>query len=195
MPQLDAAALATLFHDARTHRAWTGEPVDDATLRELWRLTALGPTAMNTVPLRVAFVKSAAAKERLKPCLDAGNVEKTMTAPVTAILAVDLDFPSKLGVLSPHRDLSGVFAGKEAMVLDTATTNGWLEAGYFLMAARALGLDGGPMGGFDKAKVDAAFLSGTAWKSFLLVNLGHGDGSKLFPRAPRLSFEQAARIE
>jgi 3-hydroxypropanoate dehydrogenase len=197
MPRIDPSALAQLFTDARTHRAWRPGAVDDATLRELWDLTDLGPTSMNVVPMRAVFVRSPEAKARLKPCLDAGNVDKTMAAPVTAVLAFDAAFYEKLGKLVPGRDVSGYFAGPEkaAAADEAARTNAWLQAGYFILAARALGLDCGPMGGFDKARTDAAFLAGSSWRSFLLVNLGHGDPAPLWPRAPRLSFDEAARVE
>jgi 3-hydroxypropanoate dehydrogenase len=197
MPRIETSALAQLFHDARTHRAWRPEPVEDATLRALWDLAELGPTAMNAVPMRAVFVRSPAAKARLKPCLDAGNVDRTMAAPATALLAYDVAFHEKLGKLVPGRDVSGAFAGpdKAAAALETARTNAWLQAGYFILAARALGLDCGPMGGFDAARTDEAFLAGSPWRSFLLVNLGHGDPAQLRPRAPRLAFDEAARVE
>jgi 3-hydroxypropanoate dehydrogenase len=196
MPALDDSALRTLFSDARTHNAWRDQPVSAATLRELVRLTHFGPTAMNTTPLRIVFVQSAAAKEKLRPALSPGNVDKTMQAPVTAVLAFDTEFQEQGHKLFPARDVKGMMLKMPAEKRHAmAAQNANLEAGYFILAARALGLDAGPMGGFEPAKVDEAFLAGTGWRSFLLVNLGHGDESKLFPRNPRLPFEDVARVE
>jgi 3-hydroxypropanoate dehydrogenase len=195
---LDAAGLRLLFEDARTHRVWKDEPVDDELLRQLYALVKLGPTSANSQPIRLAFVKSRAAKARLAPALDAGNVERTMTAPVTAIVAFDRAYYTQLDRLNPHG--KGVLAEKAARepaeARDrSAEQSATLQAGYLILAARALGLDCGPMGGFDAAKVDAEFFGGRSWKTFLLVNLGHGDASKLRPRAPRLEFEDACVIE
>jgi 3-hydroxypropanoate dehydrogenase len=189
--------LDLLFLGARTHSAWLDRPVDDATLHRLWELTRMPPTSANSNPLRVVFVKSAAAKERLRPTLAPGNVDKTMTAPVTAIVAYDLEFAAKMGELFPARPEMGAGLAKmpEAARDRWVLLNGSLQAGYFILAARALGLDAGPMGGFDNAKVDAEFLAGTSWRSNILVNLGYGDASKLFPRNPRLAFETACRID
>jgi 3-hydroxypropanoate dehydrogenase len=192
MSSINDPALDQLFRTARTHRTWTSDPVPDAILQELWQLASLGPTAMNTCPLRAVFVRSAEAKQRLVRCVDAGNAEKTATAPVTTILAYDVAFHRQMGTLAPGRDLSTAFPD-EAASLETARTNALLQAGYFLMAARALGLDCGPMGGFNPTAVDAAFLAGSSWRSFLLCNLGHGDASQLWPRAPRLAFGEGAR--
>ena len=189
----DAAAL--LFDDARTHNAWTAEPVSADTLRQLHERAKWGPTAMNTSPLRVQFVVSAEARERLLPLMAEGNRAKTAAAPVVALLGRDVDFHEHLPQLAPHmagirEKLAGAPASRESM----SQLNGSLQAGYFILAARSLGLDCGPMGGFDAAGVDAAFWAGTAVKSLLVVNLGHGDPAGLRPRAPRLSFEQACRI-
>ena len=196
MPALDEAALHQLFLDARTHGHWLDKPVDDGTLRRLHALAQLGPTGANMTPLRVVFVKSAAAKEKLRPALNPGNVDKTMNAPVTAIVAYDLAFYEQAPKLFPARDM------KTAMLklppekrLGLALQSGTLQAGYLILAARALGLDAGPMGGFDSAKVDEAFFAGSPWRSSLLINLGYGDASKLHPRLPRLGFEDVARIE
>ena len=196
MPALEEAVLHQLFLDARTHSHWLDKPVADETLRRLSALAHLGPTSANMTPLRLVFVKSAAAKERLKPALSPGNVDKTMQAPVTVIIAHDLEFYEQAPKLFPGRDLktSMLKATPERRLL-LATQSSTLQAGYLIVAARALGLDAGPMGGFESAKVDEAFLAGSTWRSSLLINLGYGDPSKLHPRLPRLSFEDVARIE
>jgi 3-hydroxypropanoate dehydrogenase len=196
MTTLSPDAIAQLFTEARTHHVWSTRQVDDAVLRQVYELTKWGPTSANTSPMRVVFVKSAAAKEKLKPALMPLNVEKTMTAPATAIIAVDTTFWEHLPKLFPGRDMKTSIGGmpaemRDRMGLQSAT----LEAGYFILAARALGLDCGPMGGFDAAKVDAAFFADSTWRSTLLVNIGYGDASKLRPRLPRLDFAEAARIE
>ena len=191
---LPGSALDQLFRTARTHNELTGE-VSDETLRELYDLAKWGPTSANTSPLRLVFVKSAEAKAKLGPALDEGNYAKTMAAPVTAIVAFDLAFYEKLPYLFPHTDARGWFDGKPEDVLTTiALRNGSLQGAYVLMAARALGLDTGPMSGFNNALVDETFFAGTKIKSNFLINLGHGDTAKLFPRSPRLSFDEAARI-
>ena len=194
---LPEASLERLFLQARTHNGWLDAPVDDALLRRLFELTRLGPTAANSGPARFLFVKSPAAKERLRPALAAGNVDKTMAAPVTAIVAYDEAFHEKVPQLFPARpQMREMFASMPADKRDwMLLQNGSLAAGYLIMAARALGLDCGPMGGFDRAAVDLAFFAGTPWRSILLVNLGHGDPKQLYPRNPRLEFEQACRIE
>jgi 3-hydroxypropanoate dehydrogenase len=197
MPTLSDDALAQLFHAAQTHSAWLDTPVDDALLRKIYETMRWAPTSANVSPMRVLFVKSAAAKERLLPAMAAGNVDKTRLAPVTAVLAYDLDFASKVPTLFPSRpEMAAHFgampAEKKTLFL---TQNSWLQAGYFILAARALGLDCGPMLGFDATKVDEAFFSTRSWRSILLVNLGYGDASKLFPRNPRLDFEAAGAIE
>ena len=197
MTTLDEAFWRLLLLDARTHVGWKAEPIDDATLRRLYELVRMAPTGANSQPLRIAFVKSAAAKERLRPALDAGNVDKTMAAPVTAILAWDSRFFDEMHKLVPHRPDMGKRLG-ERPVADrerAGTQSAYLQAGYFILAARGLGLDCGPMGGFDPAKVDAEFFADGRWRSLLLVNLGHGDPTKLRPRAPRLEFEEACRVE
>jgi len=196
MAPLSPEALAALF-TARTHGAFLDRPVDEAALRRLYELTRLGPTGGNTNPLRIVFVKSAAARERLRPALSPGNVDKTMKAPVTTILAWDTRFHERMPQLFPARPQMGesLAALPEAKRERMATQSANLSAGYFILAARSLGLDCGPMGGFDADKVDAAFLEGTGWRSLLLVNLGYGDATALHPRLPRLSFEEACRIE
>jgi 3-hydroxypropanoate dehydrogenase len=186
-----------LFTEARTHGAWLDRPVPDDLLERLYALVRMGPTGGNTQPLRVVFVKSREAKERLRPALAPGNVDKTMSAPVTAIVAFDARYYDKLPQLFPARaGMRDQLAGMpEAQRDRLGTQSALLQAGYLILAARALGLDCGPMGGFDPAQVDAAFFPDGPWRSLLLVNLGYGDRDKLFPRLPRLSFEEACRVE
>lgn len=191
---LSDAALDQLFRTARTHNELAGE-VSDETLRQLYELAKWGPTSANMSPLRLVFVKSADAKAKLGPALDQGNYAKTMAAPVTAIVAYDLAFYEKLPYLFPHTDARGWFDTKPESDLTTiALRNGSLQGAYVLMAARALGLDTGPMSGFNNALVDETFFAGTKIRSNFLINLGHGDTAKLFPRSPRLSFDEAADI-
>jgi 3-hydroxypropanoate dehydrogenase len=193
---LDDRALDRLFREARTHNKWTDRPVPDAKLRELYDLLKWGPTSANASPARFVFVRTPEGKAKLKPALSAGNVEKTMTAPVTVIVAHDLNFYDRLPELFPHApDAKTWFTGSYSFAEQTAFRNGSLQGAYLILAARAVGLDAGPMSGFDNAKVDEAFLAGTNWKSNFLVNLGYGDPAGLFPRNPRLSFEEAARLE
>jgi 3-hydroxypropanoate dehydrogenase len=184
-------ALDVIFRAARTHRHWLDKPVSPALLMAIYDLMRWGPTSGNTNPGRIVFVTSPEAKERLKPHLDAGNVEKTMTAPVTAILGYDFDFPRHMQKLNPR---AGAFADAAANQV-TAFRNGSLQGAYFIIAARALGLDCGPMSGFDNAGVDREFFAGTAVKSNFLCNLGYGDPAKLYPRGARLSFDEACRID
>lgn len=192
---LPATALARLFREARTHNAIGGEVGDD-TLRALYDLVKFGPTEANACPARFVFVKSAEAKARLAPALSDGNRDKTLAAPVTVIIGLDMAFYDKLPVLFPHTDARSWFAGSDEARLERVGLRGSsMQAAYLIMAARALGLDCGPMSGFDNAMVDAAFFQGTAVRSNILVNLGHGDPAQLFPRSPRLSFDEAARIE
>jgi 3-hydroxypropanoate dehydrogenase len=197
MTVLDDAALGLLFLDARTHRRWVDRPVEDALLRRVYELARWPPTSANSQPMRVVFVRSADAKERLRSALDAGNVEQTMSAPVTAIVAYDLRFFEQMAKLAPTRpDIGARFGSAPEAVRDRlAFQGGTLQGGYLMLAARALGLDCGPMGGFDRAKVDAAFFPDGQWKSNFLLNLGYGDSAALRPRAPRLKFEEACRIE
>ena len=188
--------LDIIFRRARTHSAWLDKPVEDALLRQVYDLAKLGPTSANMCPMRIVFVKSRAAKEKLKPALDAGNVTKTMSAPVTAIIAMDVHFYEKLPKLYPHVDAKAWFKDLPENVLEyVALRNSSLQGAYFMLAARAHGLDCGPMSGFDNAKVDALFFAGTTVKSNFLCNLGYGDVSKLHPRSPRLSFDEACRFE
>lgn len=191
---LDTTALDILFNKARTHTHWLDKPVDKALLERIYNLARMGPTSANCCPMRIEFVQSKEAKERLKPCLDEGNVTKTMTAPVTAIIAYDLEFYEKLPKLYPQTDAKSWFAGKTDYIQSTAFRNGSLQGAYFILAARSQGLDCGPMSGFNNARVDGAFFGGTAWKSNFLCNLGYGDPAKVYPRNPRLEFAEACRV-
>ncbi len=193
-PTLDEGALDLLFRTARTQNAWTDREVSDETLRALYDLLRMGPTSANCSPARFLFLRTREAKERLRPALSAGNIEKTMAAPVTVIVGYDPRFFDLLPRLFPHADARAWFAGNEALAQETAFRNGTLQGGYLILAARALGLDCGPMSGFDKAKVDAEFLAVWGWKSNFLVNLGHGDSSGLFARSPRLDFDEACQL-
>jgi 3-hydroxypropanoate dehydrogenase len=187
-------STAQLFEVARTHGAWLDLPVDDDILRRAYELAKWGPTGANTCPLRIIFVRSSAAKEKLLSVVAETNRDKTRAAPVTAILAYDLAFHERLPQLFPQKDLRPTFVGNAALTESTAFRNGTLQAAYFILAARALGLDVGPMSGFDNARCDEAFLAGTTWRSNFLCNLGHGDGAKLHPRLPRLEFEDVCKI-
>jgi 3-hydroxypropanoate dehydrogenase len=192
---LNQAALDILFRNARTHSAWLDQPVTDHTLRELYDLTKMGPTSMNCSPARIVFLRTTEAKERLRPFLMPSNVDKTMAAPATAIVAYDLKFYERLQQLFPHyAGAREIFANNVELAQITATRNGTLQGGYFILAARALGLDCGPMSGFDNAKADAEFFPGESVKSNFLCNLGYGDPAKLFPRNPRLSFDEACQL-
>ena len=183
-----------IFDNARTHNGFTNQPVTEATLRQLYDLMKWGPTSANCSPARILFVSTPAAKERLLGCMSPGNVDKTRQAPVTAIIGMDLDFPELRPKLFPHADAKSWFAGKPAFIETSAFRNSSLQGGYFIVAARALGLDCGPMSGFDNAKVDELFWAGTAVKTNFICNLGHGDASKLFGRSPRLGFDEACRV-
>jgi 3-hydroxypropanoate dehydrogenase len=193
--RLPDACLDAIFRNARTHNAFQDTPVPEATLRELYDLLKWGPTSANSEPARFVFVVSRQAKERLRPALSAGNLDKTMAAPVTVIVGYDLEFHEKLPYLFPHTDARSWFAGKPQLILTTAFRNGTLGGAYLMIAARALGLDVGAMSGFDNAKVDAEFFPDGKVKSNFLCNLGYGEPAKLLPRHPRLSFEEACRIE
>ncbi len=193
--RLNDTALDQLFRSARTQNDFLDQPVTDAQLRALYDLLKWGPTSANMSPARFVFVRSPAAKEKLRPALSEGNLAKTLAAPVTVIVAQDEDFHEKLPYLFPHTDAKSWFDGPRESRREAAFRNGTLQGAYLILAARALGLDAGPMSGFDNAKVDAAFFAGTTIKSNFLVNLGIGDPRGLFPRSPRLSFDEAARIE
>lgn len=192
---LDDFALDQLFRSARTYNAFSGE-IDDATLHRLYDLLKWGPTAANASPARFVFVRSPEAKAKLGPALDPGNREKTLAAPVTVVVGYDMAFYDKLPVLFPHTDARSWFVGRPEPVLETvALRNGSLQGAYLILAARSLGLDCGPMSGFNNAMVDEAFFAGTAIRSNFLVNLGKGDATSIFPRSPRLGFDEACRIE
>jgi 3-hydroxypropanoate dehydrogenase len=191
MNTLPDAGLDLLFRNARTYHAWKPEPVSDETLHEIYELYKMGPTSFNTEPGRVVFVRTEEAKARLLPVLSPVNVEKSRTAPVVAIIAYDTEFYEKLPKLVPHMDARGFFAGNAPLIQETAFRNGTLQGAYLIIAARALGLDCGPMSGFDPVKLNAEFFPDGKWKANFVCNLGHGDGSKLFPRAPRLDFAEA----
>lgn len=192
---LDDRALDQLFRAARTQNKWQDRPVPDAKLQELYELLKWGPTSANSSPARFVFVRTPEGKAKLKEALSAGNTEKTMTAPVTVIVCHDSYFYDKLGQLFPHADAKPWFTSSPEFAEKTAFRNGSLQGAYLMLAARAVGLDVGAMSGFDNAKVDELFLFGTGWKSNFLVNLGYGDPAGLFPRSPRLSFDEAARLE
>ena len=186
--------LDLIFRKARTHRAWLDRPVPDTLLRQVYELACLGPTSANCSPMRVLFVKSREAKERLRPSLSPGNVDKTMQAPVTAIIGHDLEFHEQLPRLFPTADMRANFVGKPELIAATAFRNGGLQGAYLMLAARALGLDCGGMSGFDNAKVDAEFFPEGRVKSNFLCNLGYGDAAKVGPRAPRLPFDEVCRL-
>ncbi len=188
-------ALDTIFRAARTNRHWQDKPVSAALLMAIYDLMRWGPTSANTNPGRIVFVVSKEAKERLRPHLDAGNVNKTMTAPATAILGYDLDFPRFVPKLNPHSPDAKDWFDDARLIETTAFRGGTLQGAYFVIAARALGLDCGPMSGFDNSGVDRAFFAGTAIRSNFLCNIGYGDPVGLRARAPRLSFDEACRIE
>lgn len=192
---LDDRSLDQLFRTAHTYQRWLDRPVTDETLKALYDLMKWGPTASNSCPARIVFVRSTQAKERLLQALAAGNVAKTRAAPVTAILAWDTAFWELMGPLAPHMDPRKAFEGKPELAHETAYRSATLQGGYFILAARALGLDCGPMSGFDNAKLDALFFADGRYKSNFLVNLGYGEEGAYYPRAPRLDFEVAARIE
>ena len=190
MPLDDTGLLRTLFEDARTHYSWDERPVSDDDLRRVFETMKWAPTSANASPARFVFVRSTEGKEKLRPALSAGNLAKTMAAPVCAIVAYDPHFYNHLPRLFPQADAKSWFAGNDKLALDTAFRNGTLQGAYFILAARAHGIDCGPMSGFDNDKVDAAFLADRGWKSNFLINLGHGDGANQFPRAPRFGFDE-----
>jgi 3-hydroxypropanoate dehydrogenase len=194
-PRLSDAALDQLFRTARTYNGFRDEPVGDDKLHALYELMKWGPTSANGCPMRVVFARSPEAKEKLRPALSPGNLDKTMKAPVTAIIGRDLDFFEHLPRLYPATDARSWFVGNEPLIEHTALVNGTLQAAYLILAARALGLDCGPMGGFNAGMVDASFFAGTRIKSVVLVNLGYGDPAKVYPRGPRFDFAEVCRIE
>lgn len=188
---LDEAALDALFRNARTHDVFADTPVTDETLHALYDLVKLGPTSGNSCPGRFLVIRSPEAKEKLRPALSLGNLDKTMAAPLTIVVAYDPFFHNRLPELYPGLDLKGWFAGNPDLVEETGFRNSTLQGAYLLMAARALGLACGPMSGFDRLKLDRAFFSSSSWKSNFLINLGYPKGEELPPRLPRLAFEQA----
>jgi 3-hydroxypropanoate dehydrogenase len=192
--KVSAECLDQLFLKARTHWVWRPEPVPLELLKELYNVARFGPTSANSSPARFVFLTTPQAKERLRPALSPTNVEKTMTAPVTVIVAWDTEFHDKLPQLFPARDMRSIFAGNAALIHETAFRNGTLQGAYLMIAARGLGLDCGPMSGFDQQKVNAEFFPDGKWKANFLCNIGYGDPSKLFPRNPRLSFDEACRV-
>ena len=192
---LSEASLDQLFRSARTFNAWLPKEVSDEQLQQIYDLAKFGPTSANSSPMRVVFVKSKAAKAKLEPFLSDGNRAKTMEAPVTAIVATDHEFYEQLPRLFPHADARSWFVGNQPLIDTTAFRNATLQGAYLLLAARAVGLDCGPMSGFDNAGVDAAFFAGTSIKSNFLISIGYGDASRnLFARSPRLAFGEACTI-
>jgi 3-hydroxypropanoate dehydrogenase len=191
---LDDAALDRLFREARSYNCWSSETVADETLHELYELLKFGPTAMNSTPARFVFVKGADAKSKLAGCLSSGNLVKVQQAPVTVIIGMDGKFPEKLSTLFPHMPGAAAKFTDAGLLQTTMMRNASLQGAYLILAARALGLDCGPMSGFDNAKVDAAFFAGTPMKSNFLCALGTGTPELLFPRLPRLSFDEACKI-
>ncbi|WP_428391534.1 malonic semialdehyde reductase [Lichenicoccus sp.] len=193
MSALDNSALATLFTDARSQNGWHPDGVDDAEIRKAFDIAKWGPTSMNTQPMRLVLLRSSEAKERLKPALAPTNVEKVLTAPVVAIIAYDVEFHNKLPTVFPHNPKAqAYFTANEAMIEPTAFRNGSLQAAYLMLALRAVGLDVGPMSGFDAAKVNAEFFADKSWRANLICGIGHGDPAKVFNRLPRLTFDDVS---
>lgn len=187
--------LDQLFFQARSHNGWQARDVTYTQLQQIYDLMKMGPTSLNSCPARIVFIKSAEAKERLKPCLNEGNVHKSMTAPVVALLGVDLEFYNKLNKLWPHQpEAPNWYIGKPDKINEVAFRNGTLQGAYFIMAVRSLGLDAGPMSGFNFAKMDETFFPGGKVKSNFICAIGYGDDSKLYPRGPRLDFDEACTI-
>jgi 3-hydroxypropanoate dehydrogenase len=191
---LNDTALDTLFYAARTHNGWLDRPVSDAQLAHVFDMMKWGPTSANSSPARIVFVKSAPEKDKLVACMAAGNAAKVLAAPVTAVVGMDMEFYEKLPQLAPHMDAKSWFTGNQALADATAFRNSSLQGAYLMMAARAIGLDCGPMSGFDADKVNQAFFAGSTVKVNFVCSLGYGDAAKLHPRGPRLSFEQACQI-
>jgi len=191
---LDEQGLDVVFRTARTHWNWTDRPVTDDELRRVYDLLRLGPTSANCSPARFLFLRTQESRDKLRPALSAGNVDKVMAAPVTVIVSYDPAFYDQLPKLYPETDAKSWFADNKELAKDTAFRNGTLQGAYLIMAARAVGLDAGPMSGFDNARVDQDFMSWRGWKSNFLVSLGHGEAEKLPPRAPRLEFWEACEL-
>lgn len=192
--RLSQDAIDQLFHNARTHNAWRDRPVPTGLLQDLYDLARMGPTSANASPGRFVFLTTPEAKARLIPALSPTNVDKTKAAPVTAIVAWDTEFHDHLPRLMPYADFRSYFVGNDALIHETAFRNSSLQGGYFILAARALGLDVGPMSGFDAQKVNAEFFPDGKWRVNFIANLGYGDQTKLFPRQPRLEFHEAAVV-
>ena len=206
--RLSEEGMDLVFREARTHNAWLNQPVSDEALRQLYDLMKWGPTSANCSPARILFLRTPEAKQRLLPALAPGNVEKTMAAPVTAIIAYDIKFYELLPKLFPHADARSWFTDTPELALTTARRNSSMQGAYFIIAARSLGLDCGPMSGFDNTKVDHEFFPAdpkenafqleyfpdSHVKSNFLCNLGYGDPAKLFPRSPRLEFDEACKL-
>ncbi|MEO1549233.1 MAG: malonic semialdehyde reductase [Pseudomonadota bacterium] len=192
--QLDEGAIDLILRDARSHYAWTDRPVSDEMLRTLYEITIQGPTSMNTCPARFVFITSEAGKDRLAKSLKPANVAKMMGAPVTAIIAHDLEFWKELPFTFPHEDRRHFFEGKDRHIADTAFRNGTLQGAYFMIAARAMGLDVGAMSGFSNAAVDEEFFAQSCWKSNFLCNLGYADETALFAKLPRFAFDEVCEI-
>lgn len=191
---LDLKVLDQLFTNARTHTQWHERPINEATIRRLYDLTKMGPTSANGCPARFVWIHSEAAKQRLQPCLAPGNVDQTMSAPLTVIVAMDMEFYEKMPELYPHTDARAWFVGNDALIQETAMRNSSLQGAYLIMAARSLGLDTGAMSGYDAAQLDKEFFAGTRWRSNFLLNIGYGDDAKVHKRHPRLSFEDACQL-
>lgn len=191
---LDQPALDTLFTNARTHKVWLDKPVTNGQLREIYELMKWAPTSTNCMPARIAFIKSPEAKARLSACMDTGNAERVKQAPITAVIGMDLAFPRKLPQLFPHANAQAWFEGNDKKIEETAFRNSSLQGAYFIMAARALGLDCGPMSGFDAEKVDAEFFVGTKVKANFICSIGYADHEQVKPRLPRLTFESCCAI-
>lgn len=192
--KLDAQSLEQLFLAARSHNGWQDKQVTDEQIKELYDLLKMGPTAANACPARFVFVKSAAAKQKLKNCLAEGNIEKSMSAPVVVIVGMDMEFYEQLSFLYPHTDARSWYAGKDEKIHEAAFRNSTLQGAYLIMAVRSLGLDAGPMSGFNSAKLDETFFPGGKIKSNFICAIGYGDDNKLYPRGPRLEFSQACNI-
>jgi 3-hydroxypropanoate dehydrogenase len=194
MKPLSQESLDQVFVKARTQNAWLDKPVTEETLKAIYDLTKWAPTSANASPMRIYFIKSAGDREKMLTAIMPSNHDKTKSAPVTAIIAHDQQFYEKLPKLFPHADAKSWFVGNQALIDVTAFRNSSLQGAYFMLAARSLGLDVGPMSGFDNAKMDELFFKGTSLKSNFICNLGYGDATKLFPRSPRLDFDEACKV-
>lgn len=192
---LSDQVLNQLFRDARSHNGWQDRDVTDEQLHQLYDLMKMGPTSTNACPARILFIRSAEAKQRLKACLNEGNITKSMTAPVVALIGMDLEFYNKLDKLWPHQpEAPSWFIGKPEKIQSAAYRNSSLQGAYLIMAVRSLGLDAGPMSGFDFDKMDQTFFPDGKVKSNFICAIGYGDDSKLYPRGPRLDFDEACEI-